>query len=113
MSSCLYNYVIILILFVLYPSAPPPPFCMQPCKLIGAYYFFSLISLVYNTLDFVMHGRASDRGICHLFLAHVFYQISYIDDCDDVDKLMGAEWVYHKEVWRSLWQLREIELCGA
>ena len=40
-----------------------------------------------------------------------FYQISYIDDCDDVDKLMGAEWVYHKEVWRSLWQLAE--LCGA
>ena len=28
----------------------------------------------------------------------IFYQISYIDDCDDVDKLMGAEWVCHKEV---------------
>ena len=42
------------------------------------------------------------------------YQISYIDDCDDVDKLimMGAEWVYHKEVWQSLWQLK-VELCGA
>ena len=42
-----------------------------------------------------------------LYLAHVFYQISYIDDCEDVDKLMGAEWVCHKEVWRSLWQLGE------
>ena len=34
-----------------------------------------------------------------------FYQISYIDDCDDVDELMG---VYH-EVWRSLWQLHGVE----
>ena len=38
------------------------------------------------------------------------YQISYIDDCDDVDELMGAEWVCHKEVWRSLWQLK-VESC--
>ena len=45
-------------------------------------------------------GGASARGVRHLSLAHVFYQISYIDDCDDVDELMGAEWVsYHKEVW--------------
>ena len=34
-------------------------------------------------------------------------QISYIDDCDDVDDLMGAEWVCHKEAWQSLWQLAE------
>jgi CRISPR/Cas system-associated endonuclease Cas1 len=36
-----------------------------------------------------------------------FYQISYIDDCDDVDELMGAEWVCHKEAWQLLWQLAE------
>ena len=42
----------------------------------------------------------------YLWLMYI-YQISYIDDCDDVDELMGAEWVCHKEVWQSLWQLAE------
>ena len=37
----------------------------------------------------------------------IFFQISYIDDCDDVDDLMGTEWECHKEAWQSLWQLAE------
>ena len=37
----------------------------------------------------------------------IFFQISYIDDYDDVDELMGTEWVCHKEIWQSLWKLAE------
>ena len=44
-----------------------------------------------------MIERALEVYVIYLWLMY-FYQISYIDDCDDVDKLMGAEWGYHKEV---------------
>ena len=46
-----------------------------------------------------MVERVLEVYIIYLWLMY-FYQISY--DYDDVD---GAELVYHKEVWRSLWQL--------
>ena len=75
-----------LILFVLYPSAPPPPLLYAT---LACNFFFCI--------DLVMVERALEVYVIYLWLMY-FYQISYIDDCDDVDELMGAEWVCHKEV---------------
>ena len=68
--------------------------------------FFSLVSLHYCTIDLVIVERVLEMYVIYLWLMY-FYQISYIYDCDDVDKLMGAECVCRKEAWLSLWQLAE------
>ena len=34
-------------------------------------------------------------------------QISFIDECDDVDELMGDEWAAYRWAWQSLWALAE------
>ena len=34
-------------------------------------------------------------------------QISFIDDCDDIDELMGEDWTPHEGAWHSIWTLAE------
>ena len=68
--------------------------------------FFSLVSLHYCTIDLVMVERVLEMYVIYLWLMY-FYQISYIENCDDVDEMMGAEWVCHKDAWPLLWQLAE------
>ena len=89
MSSCLNNYVIIL-------------FCMQPCKIYSSMLFFSLVHNIGFGRD-----RVLETGLRHLSLAHVFLSDLlhwWLWRCG------RAEWVCHKKVWQSLWQLGEIEL---
>ena len=65
-----------------------------------------VIIYMYNNNICAVSQREYSWSI-YLWFMYIFYQISYINDCEDIDELMEAEWVYHKEVWQSLWQLAE------